>query len=123
VKLINSGLDSILWLEANRKECRRRALGRRIDIENDTQFHIDDNPPPTTQAPLCERLMPMIEPERAEEVIPDKHLSFDLNSDQLLNWFTNFGYEDEDIKFALLHSINSNSNNPGEINESIVRVC
>jgi len=25
--------------------------------------------------------MPMIEPERAEEVIPDKHLSFDMNTE------------------------------------------
>lgn len=86
-KLIESGLDSVIWLDANRKECWRRALGRWIDIENDTCFHIDDNPPPTTQAPLCERLMPMIEPERAEEVIPDKHLSFDLNTEWLLKWF------------------------------------
>ena len=81
--LIESGIDCVVQIEADRKECRRRALGRRVcfgaDMETNTEYHIDDRPPPTTQAPLCERLMPVFEQERAEEVIPDKHLAFDKN--------------------------------------------
>lgn len=91
--LHESGFDSVLWLELEREECRRRALGRRVDIESENEFHIDDNPPPTHSAPLCERLLPVIEPERAEEVIPDKHLAFDKHTKQLHKWFGKFGFE------------------------------
>jgi adenylate kinase family enzyme len=50
--LIESGMDAVLWLEATREECRRRALGRRIDVTNGHEYHIDDNPPSTTNPPL-----------------------------------------------------------------------
>lgn len=116
--LIESGMDAVLWLETSREECRRRALGRRIDVANDHEYHIDDNPPPTTSPPLCERLMPVIEPERAEEVIPDKHLAFDKNSKRLKQWFSKFGYEleeDESTKLELCHHINSESANPQDV--------
>lgn len=39
--------------------------------------------------------MPVIEPERAEEVIPDKHLAFDRNRKRLIQWFSKFGYEED----------------------------
>jgi len=39
--------------------------------------------------------MPVIEPDKAEEIIPDKHLAFDLESKNLEEWFKMFGYEDE----------------------------
>ena len=119
--LIESGMDTVLWLETSKEECRRRALGRRIDVLNDNEFHIDDHPPPTANAPLCERLMPVIEPERAEEVIPDKHLAFDKNSKKLKGWFSKFGYEqeeDESTKFDLCHFINGESSNPEEVVEN-----
>jgi len=32
--------------------------------------------------------MPVIEPEKAEEIIPDKHLAFDLSSEVLQKWFS-----------------------------------
>ena len=110
--LIESGLDSVLLVETERTECRRRALGRRVDVSNQNEYHIDDNPPPTTNPPLCERLLPVIEPERAEEVIPDKHLAFDSNRKRLLQWYEKFGYEKDDddtTKFACLHHINGDA--------------
>jgi hypothetical protein len=116
--LIESGMDTVLWLETSREECRRRALGRRIDVASDNEFHIDDNPPPTTNPPLCERLMPVIEPERAEEVIPDKHLAFDSNSSRIQEWFAKFGYEledDESSKLELCQHIDGESANPDEV--------
>lgn len=62
--------------------------------------------------------MPVIEPERAEEVIPDKHLAFDKQSKRLKQWFSKFGYEEEDdesTKFELCHTIQGESPNPDEI--------
>ncbi|CAI2385760.1 unnamed protein product [Moneuplotes crassus] len=116
--LQESGLDAVLWLDTKREECRRRALGRRIDLTNDTEFHIDDNPPPTTSPPLCERLMQVTEPERAQEVIPDKHLAFDNNTPRLRQWFSKFGYEKEGEEantLELCHDINGDSANPEEV--------
>jgi hypothetical protein len=63
--------------------------------------------------------MPVIEPERAEEVIPDKHLAFDKQSKRLKQWFSKFGYEvegDESTKFELCHTLEGESANPEEIN-------
>lgn len=118
--LIESGLDCVLLLETNREECRRRALGRRFDESHQTEYHIDDNPPITTNPPTCERLIPVIEPDRAEEVIPDKHLAFDKQRKRLDQWFEKFGYEEKDneeSKFPLLHLVNGESTNPEQVCE------
>ena len=118
IALIESGLDTVIWVDVKNEESRRRALGRRVD--SDTEFHIDDNPPPITQPPLCERLMPVIEPERAEEVIPDKHLAFDILSKKLNTWFSRFGYEDD--KVQLCQHIDGNSRKIEEVTSNIVDV-
>jgi hypothetical protein len=68
--------------------------------------------------------MPTIEPDRAEEVIPDKHLAFDKGSKKLHQWFDKFGYErdEEDIKFPLCHMIDGNSKVVEEVNGKIATV-
>ena len=66
--------------------------------------------------------MPVIEPERAEEVIPDKHLAFDIQKDNLIKWFDKFGYEDsssEQTKINLCHLVDGNSTNSEDIMNSI----
>ena len=60
--------------------------------------------------------MPVIEPEKAEEIIPDKHLAFDLSSEVLQKWFSQFGFEDEETKLELYAKIEASGNNPYEIN-------
>ena len=59
--LQNSGLDCVLWLETERAECMRRAVGRRYDTMNEKIYHIEDVPPLCTNAPLIERMVPMDE--------------------------------------------------------------
>lgn len=56
VTLLKSGIDSVFWLQTKQEECLRRAFGRRFDHLQNNEYHIDDNPPATTSAPLCERL-------------------------------------------------------------------
>jgi hypothetical protein len=58
-ELIKSGVDAVIWFQSTRKECQRRAIGRRYDGFNEKMYHIEDQPPLTTCAPLCERLKPM----------------------------------------------------------------
>ena len=97
-------------------------------METNTEYHIDDRPPPTTQAPLCERLMPVFEQERAEEVIPDKHLAFDKNQKKLSAWFQKFGFErgepeDEGYeKVPLFNKVDGNSHDVPSVTEDISQV-
>jgi hypothetical protein len=55
----------------------RRALGRRFDSSDDKVYHIEDVPPSTTHAPLCERLTPMDEEMNIEATLVDRWISFD----------------------------------------------
>ena len=52
-------------------------MGRRYDNVNEKMYHIEDAPPLTTCAPLCERLTPMDEPHNPESTLVDKWISFD----------------------------------------------
>lgn len=76
-KLMKSGLDAVIWIDCSRVECMRRALGRRYDPVNEKVYHIEDQPPLTTNAPLCERLVPMDEEDCTEATLIDKWISFD----------------------------------------------
>lgn len=77
ILLMKSGVDSVVWFDAQREECMRRALGRRYDSVNDNIYHIEDCPPLTTNAPLCERLKCMDVEEEAEATLIDKWMAFD----------------------------------------------
>ena len=74
---MKSGVDSLLWLDSKREECMRRALGRRYDSINEMVYHLEDQPPLTTSAPLCERLRPMDEDDNIEATLIDRWMAFD----------------------------------------------
>lgn len=76
-KLLRSGLDGVIWVDCSRDECMRRALGRRFDNVNEKVYHIEDQAPLTTNAPLCERLLPMEEEDNSESTLIDRWISFD----------------------------------------------
>ena len=77
ILLMKSGVDSVVWFDTKREECMRRALGRRYDNVNDNIYHIEDCPPLTTNAPLCERLTCMDQEEESEATLIDKWMAFD----------------------------------------------
>lgn len=89
--LLKSGLDAVFWFDVSREECMRRALGRKFDPETQTMYHIEDVPPPTNQAPLCERLVSMDEEVNLEATLIDRWMSFDQESAALDEWFNMFG--------------------------------
>ena len=83
---MKSGVDSVVWFDTNREECMRRALGRRYDSVNDNVYHIEDCPPLTTNAPLCERLTQMDQEDESEATLIDKWMAFDQGSKGMENW-------------------------------------
>lgn len=64
----------------------RRAIGRRFDSEDQRVYHIEDIPPQTDMAPLCERLVPMSEDFNTEATLIDRWISFDQGRKALENW-------------------------------------
>ncbi len=86
--LIKSGLDAVVWFDLSREECMRRALGRRFDPAEEKVYHIDDNPPFTDAAPLCERLIAMNEDFNSESTLIDRWISFDQGRKGLENWLS-----------------------------------
>lgn len=79
--LIKSGLDAVIWFDCSIKESLRRADGRRIDAacedENAFIFHVDDQKPPTNEAPLCERLIHIKDDANCTGTLIDRYVSFD----------------------------------------------
>ena len=54
-------------------------------------YHIEDIPPTSNEAPLCERLIAMDEENNSEATLIDRWMSFDQGSGALENWLSQFG--------------------------------
>ena len=65
-KLIEGALDAAIFINVDKEESLRRALGRRVDPNTGIIYHLDDNPPPTDNSPLIERLVPVYDPDCPE---------------------------------------------------------
>lgn len=75
--LTPSGLDAVIWFDASREECLRRALGRRVDGSNEVVYHIQDNPPSIDQSPLCEIIEPIDDERESTACLVDRWVAFD----------------------------------------------
>jgi adenylate kinase family enzyme len=91
--LTPSGLDAVIWFDASREECLRRALGRRVDGQNEVVYHIQDNPPSIDQSPLCEIIEPIDDERESTACLVDRWVAFDQASSGLAKWLTQFGDE------------------------------
>ena len=69
-------------------------------------YHIMLQPPLTTNAPLCERLVPMDEEFNSEATLVDRWIAFDAHSRSLEGWLTQFG--DADIERCILSKVDAN---------------
>ena len=105
--LIKSGLDAVIWFDCPLKECQRRADGRRVDVEEFgrpeqpvTFYHVQDAPPVTNTANLCERLENIDEDSNHTSVLVDRVVSFDLQERSLHKWLSSFGVEER--QYSLL---------------------
>lgn len=93
--LIPSGLDAVLWLDCPPQECLRRSDGRRYDSQDVAQrYHVFDMQPPSDQAPLCERLLPLSEDNNSVSGLPDRFVAFDQNTASMQRWLKQFGDEE-----------------------------
>lgn len=106
--LIPSGIDAVIWFDASRDECLRRALGRRVDGNNEVVYHIQDNPPSIDQSPLCEIIEPIDDERENTACLIDRWVAFDQASSGLSKWLTQFG--DEASKSNLLTRIDAGGN-------------
>ena len=84
----------------------RRAIGRRYDSLNEKVYHVNDQPPLTTNAPLCERLVPVEDDGNPEATLVDRWIAFDQNKKSLQSWLVQFG--DEDNKRTVLQEVDGN---------------
>jgi hypothetical protein len=75
--LLPSGIDAIVWFDCSRDECLRRALGRRIDGQNNIIYHIQDNPPSIEKSPLCEIIEPIDDESESMACLIDRWVAFD----------------------------------------------
>lgn len=104
--LVPSGLDAVIWFNCERKECLRRALGRRIDPGTGTRYHIEDEPPAVDQSPLCEIIEAIDEQAESTACLLDRWLAFDQTKSGLTKWLTQFG--DEATSSNLMVEIDAN---------------
>ena len=106
ILLMKSGVDSVVWFDTKREECMRRALGRRHDPVMDNVYHIEDCPPLTTNAPLCERLTQMDQEAESEATLIDRWMAFDQSSKSLQNWMSQFGIDSHQLQ--ILQNVDGN---------------
>ena len=113
-RLVESGLDSILWLDVSTQESIRRAVGRRVNPKTGQIYHVDDNPPPTNRHNLIENLESLNDEDHSEPLLVDKHIAFDANSHALQKWLKRFGIEhnpakpSSKIEYNILQTIEAN---------------
>ena len=93
-RLIRGGLDAAVILDITKEESLRRALGRRVDPNTGIVYHLEDNPPPTDEAPLIERLVSINNAENSEASLIDRLTRYDKNSQEMENWLKIFGFEE-----------------------------
>ncbi|KAL4511584.1 hypothetical protein ABPG72_012429 [Tetrahymena utriculariae] len=112
-QLIKPGLDLVIYIDIDKKESLRRALGRRYDPLTKQNFHLDDNPPPVDNAPLIERLEQIREYGTSELAIVDKNCELDNNFKQLKEWYTLFGNKFEIRTLIEQEQLSQDEQQPG----------
>ena len=114
--LIPSGIDAVIWFDCSSDESLRRALGRRVDPETNSVYHIQDNPPSIEKSPLCELILPIDDESESTACLVDRSVAFDQTAKALERWLTEFG--DESNKLNLLKRIDAN----GDIDQTTEKI-
>ena len=114
-ELIPSGLDAVLWLKTPKEECIRRAFGLKKDVKNDATYHILNNPPPTTNNDIVEKLQSAPDAELLNAILTDRHISFEMAASALMKWLQQFGDAKRGMCLLqeVLATVPGNGNLPG----------
>jgi len=81
------GLDLILRLDLDDEMVRRRALGRRLDPETGTVYHVEFEPPPEAED-VNERLVPLLGASNQEAQLQPSLTAYKEGEAELAEWFT-----------------------------------
>ena len=122
LQIRESGLDMVVCLDVNSKECIRRSTGRRIDPSNGNIYHIEDNPAPVNDNKLRDRLQ-LFDDGNSEQQLKIKHLEFDRNIGGIKEFYELFGIQKYSLKcFNQINGENQKLNIYGEIMEYVTRL-
>lgn len=109
-----SVLNKVIYLDCDDEECVRRSVLRRIDPNTGTIYHLEDNPPPSNDAKLNDRLKALDDPETSEETIKKFNYEFDFEYESLEDFYSIFKfYSDLENK----QNANTNAANYNEKNQ------
>lgn len=100
--LVESGIDVCLYLEADSNECLRRGFNRKYDPQSGVYYHLEDNPPNSDDKKLLERLIDSHD-NMDENQLKEGLKNFNLNVNQILEFYNLFGYGK--MNFKLLNKI------------------
>ncbi|CAG9310473.1 unnamed protein product [Blepharisma stoltei] len=95
--LYKSGLDYLIWLWADKRECLRRSFGRRIDPKTNLLYHIEDDVPTLNESPLVENLQPDDKINEHRGAIVDRMIALDRHTHELTEWLWQFGKDQKSI--------------------------
>ena len=87
---IPSGIDMVVYFEAEKETVLQRSLGRRLDPETEKSYHLDTNRPPYDV--VCkERLLMPVDPCNPAEQLSLQVAAHDLAADSLKSFLNQFG--------------------------------
>lgn len=89
-----SGIDVVILFDIDDDLCIKRANGRTFQVQSDTEFHEEFNPPPegtATGVNKQEKVIPVTDPSNTQEQIQQRISAFRDSWPKLEKWFTRFG--------------------------------
>jgi hypothetical protein len=110
-----SGIDFVVVVNVQEKECISRATGRKLDPNTGIMYHMHDNPPPENDKRLNERLQLLECPTTEIEKFNNE---FDLGFNKLGAFYDSFGYPR--YGYRLLNILNADGLTRDKVNHGVV---
>jgi hypothetical protein len=94
-----SGFNLCINLDADSEECFRRSVNRKLDPSTGIIYHFEDNPVPSDDKKLQDRLLPLELLQPNEAKIKDNLRKYNMEKEDIYNFFKHFNSEKLNFKF------------------------